>query len=105
MRARQEERERLYKSIEINGRALLGLIKVPPARAYGLETLNEEIRSIYREFLDQGKRLGELSKGQPWYVVSWYGTRICEMATNAKNYLTMIEKKIYGPPLTPSEEG
>ncbi|MNZ16790.1 hypothetical protein D3C78_337700 [compost metagenome] len=106
MRARQEERERLYKSIEINAKSLLVLIKVPPARVYGYETLNEEIRGIYREFLDQGSRLGKIGNGTvSWVEIVMYGTRIRDMARNSNNWLTMIKTKIYGLAHTPSEEG
>lgn len=100
IRQRQAERERLFESISVNSKALIGLIKVPPAREYGYNTLTEEIRAIYREYLDQAHRLAEITTDIKWYETLFYGARAKEIVTGTNAYNREIVKKIYGPHFT-----
>lgn len=94
---RQRERERLFKNLVVNGQALEGMIKIPPAREYGYETLDEEVRSVYRDFLADIDKLNAVGWSRST-VEHWiYGKRIATIHSAAKLLEVGVYKRIYGP--------
>ena len=94
---RQRERDRLFKNLIVNGQALESLIKIPPVREYGLETLDEEVRSVYRDFIEDFDRLKAVGGAQHRVEQLLYGKRIEIIQSAVKLLDTGIYKRIYGP--------
>jgi hypothetical protein len=59
LRARHEERRKLYASIKITHRAILGQLG-ENTEYQGYNNLNEEVRSLYREMIDQVGRFADI---------------------------------------------
>lgn len=98
---RQRERDKLFKNIVVNGQALEGLIKIPPARDYGLETLDEEVRSVYRDFIEDVSKVRAVGSAQNRVEQLLYGKRI-ETILSAVNLLDKgVYQRIYGPEHVP----
>jgi len=93
----QRERERLFKNLVVNGQALEGMINIPPVREYGFETLDEEVRSVYRDFLADIDKLNAVGGAHNLPEQWLYGKRIETILSAVELLRVGVHKRIYGP--------
>lgn len=87
-RARHEERRSLYSSIGITHKAILKQLGNNHYRGYG--NLNEEVRSLYRELIDQVGKFADIMLGTSILDTAIHGEEMRRQSRAVKH----IDKEI-----------